>query len=61
MPIVRGIAHDITERQQIEQALRDLEAKYRTLFNAIADPIFIYDRESCRFLDCNRAALDVYG
>ena len=33
----------------------------RALFNSIADPVFVFDQETGRFLDCNQAALDRYG
>ncbi len=37
------------------------ENKYRALFNHIADPILIYDRDTHKFLECNASALRVYG
>ena len=35
--------------------------KYYSLFNQIADPIFIFDKENCRILDCNQAVTRIYG
>jgi len=55
------VARDITNRKQIEEALRKSEVKYRTLFNDIADPVFIFDQETHRFLDCNQTAIRRYG
>jgi len=49
------------KNKRAEEALKKSEAKYRTLFTQIADPIFIFDKETHRFLDCNQAALDMYG
>jgi len=43
------------------EQLRDSEARYRTLFTNIADPVVIFDEETNRFLDCNQSALDCYG
>jgi PAS domain S-box-containing protein len=56
-----GAVLDMTDRKQAEAALRDSQRKYYTLFNQIADPVFIYDRETGRFLDCNRAVPRIYG
>ncbi|MCK4827604.1 PAS domain S-box protein, partial [bacterium] len=52
---------DITERQRIHRVLRENEEKYRTLFNRIVDPVFIFDKENRFFLDCNDAVEEVYG
>ncbi len=35
--------------------------KYYGLFNKIADPIFIFEKENCRFLDSNTAVTRNYG
>ena len=37
------------------------EEKYRTLFSSIADPVFIFDRDTNHFLECNQAVLNLYG
>lgn len=43
------------------EQLRNSETRYRTLFSGIADPVFVFDQETDRFLDCNQSALDRYG
>jgi PAS domain S-box-containing protein len=48
------------ERLQIEQQLRDSEARYRTLFEAAPDAVFLESLDG-RILDCNQAACDLYG
>ncbi len=39
----------------------ELDAAHRSLFDAVADPIFVVDKASKRLLDCNRAAIEIYG
>jgi len=59
------LAHvrDITERKRAEEASRDSEQRYRTLFEAADDAIFVVDvtDEGAYFADCNSSALKMYG
>jgi PAS domain S-box-containing protein len=52
-------AHDITERKRIDEALRENENKYRTLFEQSVDAILIIEHE--KFIDCNPATLEMLG
>ncbi len=52
---------DITERKGAERALRESERQYRSLFDQIPDPLFIFDRETRRFLHANTTMTRVYG
>jgi len=54
-----GVASDISARVQSEQAMRDNEYRYRTLFEASGDSIFLM-RENT-FVDCNAETLKIFG
>lgn len=58
---LRGVARDITDRKQIEIALRDSDERYRLLFESTPQPIFVYDEQTLAFLAVNEAAIRTYG
>jgi PAS domain S-box-containing protein len=51
-PIVRGMAHDVTERQRAEAALRRSEQRYRMLFEKSIAGVALTSLEG-EILDCN--------
>jgi diguanylate cyclase (GGDEF)-like protein/PAS domain S-box-containing protein len=55
----KGIARDVTRRQEAERALRESEVKYRTLFNATPVAIFLITKN--QFVDCNSHTLKMFG
>ncbi len=57
---VLGVLLDITKRVQSEQALKESERKYRTLFEDSRDAIFITDRTG-RLTDVNSSFLKLFG
>jgi len=58
---VFAIYEDISERKRAQEALEQSERRSRTLFEHVPDPIFIFDKASNLFLDCNSAVQRVYG
>ncbi|NGZ04747.1 MAG: PAS domain S-box protein [Magnetococcales bacterium] len=52
---------DITQRKAAEAALRDSEAYNKMLFQESARPIVIHDPRGEGFIDCNPAAVCLYG
>ncbi len=53
------VIRDVTEQKRIEQALRESELKYRTLFESANAAIFLMRRD--RFVDCNARTLTMFG
>jgi PAS domain S-box-containing protein len=55
-----AVYDDVTERQQMEEALRESEGQYRSLYNSIRDAILVADTERT-IIDCNPAFSDLFG
>jgi formate hydrogenlyase transcriptional activator len=59
-PIVRGMAHDVTERRRAELALGDSEQRYRMLFEKTVAGVGIISVEG-EMIDCNDAWAHMFG
>ncbi|MDX6386132.1 MAG: two-component system, cell cycle sensor histidine kinase and response regulator CckA [Blastocatellia bacterium] len=58
---LQAVARDITAGKQVEQQLLDSERRYRLLFEANPQPMWVYDLERLTFLAVNNAAVRQYG
>nr|WP_211162908.1 EAL domain-containing protein [Aromatoleum diolicum] len=56
-----GLMNDISARKEAEQALIDSESYNKTLFEHSHVPQAILDPDSRQFIDCNDAAVALYG
>jgi PAS domain S-box-containing protein len=56
-----GVVTDVTERKRAQDLLHESEERHRKLFDNNPHPIWVYDRETLRFLAVNAAALRQYG
>ncbi len=57
---IEGIARDVTERNETEEALRASEEFFRALYENAQHPIFLVDRD-LNFVDVNPYACQFYG
>jgi diguanylate cyclase (GGDEF)-like protein/PAS domain S-box-containing protein len=57
---VEGIIHDVTQRREAEQGLREAERRYRSLFDNALEGIFRTTLDG-RYLGANPALAHIYG
>ncbi len=56
-----GAVVDITELKRQETQVRQSEERFRTIFEAATDAIFVHDIEAGKFVDLNQRAVDAFG
>ena len=54
-----GQIHDLTNRKRAQEALRDSEERFRTLFETANDAIFLMKGDT--FAECNSRTLEMFG
>ncbi len=59
--IVATIAQDITKRKEEEDKIKNLESRYRRLFESTKDGILILDAETGKIIDVNPFLIDLMG
>ncbi|MGO9566204.1 MAG: PAS domain S-box protein, partial [Desulfomonilaceae bacterium] len=59
-PYILTITRDVEDWKKAEQALRESEEKYRTLFEESKDAVYITTRDG-KLVDANQAFLDLFG
>ncbi len=52
---------DVTDRHRAEEQLRENEEKYRLLFDANPEPMWVSDHDTTKIVAVNDAAIDRYG
>jgi PAS domain S-box-containing protein len=58
---VLGISRDTTEKKNIADAVRENEQRYRMIFNAANDAMFLHDQEGAGIVDANEKAGEMFG
>jgi diguanylate cyclase (GGDEF)-like protein/PAS domain S-box-containing protein len=58
--VISGMMMDITERKQVEEALRESEERYRTIFEDSREAIYVTTKDG-KFIEVNEATLDLFG
>jgi PAS domain S-box-containing protein len=57
----RGLAQEVLERQQVEEALRESEGYLKTILGSIQTGAIVIDAETHEIIDANKVALDLIG
>ena len=59
--MIESVSNEMTERKRAEEALRQSQEKFRSLFDYTNDAIFIAETGTRKLVDCNRKALELTG
>ncbi len=56
-----GVSPGGSRSDNASEQIRECEARYRSLFNNIPNPVFVLDQKHLTILDCNESIKEVYG
>jgi PAS domain S-box-containing protein len=59
--IIFSLLVNMSRRKRAEDALRESEDRFRTIFDSVNDAVFIHDMETGAILNVNNTACDMYG
>ncbi|MEN6422500.1 MAG: PAS domain S-box protein [Smithella sp.] len=59
--VLHSIVHDITERKQTEESLKQAELKFRTIFDFASDGIILVCKKDRKFLLANKTMCEMLG
>ena len=60
-PGILGIGMDVTDARRVEKLLSDSEKRFRAIFAAVIDGIFVYDEATGARIEANQSVCDLYG
>ena len=60
-PAGQLVTRDVTERMQLQQAVKKSEANFRAIFNSMNDAVFVHDTATGAILDVNSKMCEMYG
>ncbi len=55
------LKHEINDRKQAEQTLKESELKFKEIYNSTSEAIFIDDAQTGKMIDANEIAAEMYG
>ncbi len=58
---LRGVTLDVSDRKSAEEAIKESEINYRSIFDAASDAIFVLDLETADILDVNHRMCEIYN
>jgi PAS domain S-box-containing protein len=56
-----SVIRDVTDRKRAEEAIKESEANYRSIFNAANDAIFVHELDTGAIIDVNERMCELYG